>query len=257
MFGDTPVSAVILAAHPDDETIGTGGCVDLFSEVAIVHVTDGAPRDMQDAVRNGFPSRDSYAAARRQEFLDAIEAGGVPAAETIPLDFADQEASLHMPEIARELSALLARIRPALLFTHPYEGGHPDHDALAFAAHAAVKLLPDGVRPQLMEFASYHRLGDVVETGAFLPNHGSAEIVRRLDPCERARKERMLACFRTQAVVLRPFRTDEERFRLAPAYDFTQPPHAGQLYYEQFPWGMTAERWLGLARAAWESLGLC
>ena len=31
-----------------------------------------------------------------------------------------------------------------------------------------------------------------------------------------------------------------ERFRPAPDYDFTQPPHEGRLFYENYDWGMTS-----------------
>ena len=45
-------------------------------------------------------------------------------------------------EVARE-QALARVLRPLLagtrvVVTHAYEGGHPDHDAVAFAVHAAV-----------------------------------------------------------------------------------------------------------------------
>jgi hypothetical protein len=70
------------------------------------------------------------------------------------------------------------------------------------------------------------------------------------------RKRRMLDAFATQRATLAPFGVGEERFRVAPAYDFTRPPHAGGLHYEQYPWGMTQRRWRRLARAARRELGL-
>ena len=47
---------------------------------------------------------------------------------------------------------------------------------------------------------------------------------------------------------------DAERFRPAPNYDFTRPPHAGQLFYEKFNWGMTGEQWRALAGRALQRL---
>jgi hypothetical protein len=61
-------------------------------------------------------------------------------------------------------------------------------------------------------------------------------------------KRSMLDCYRTQQDTLAAFGVERERFRRAPQYDFTQPPHAGALYYEQFPWGMTGERFRELTR---------
>src|ERR1051325_5216230 len=39
----------IVAAHPDDETIGAGAYLARLSQAIFIHVTDGAPRDMRDA----------------------------------------------------------------------------------------------------------------------------------------------------------------------------------------------------------------
>ena len=41
-----------------------------------------------------------------------------------------------------------------------------------------------------------------------------------------------------------------EAFRVAPEYDFTQPPHPGVLFYEQFKIGMTWREWRAHADAA-------
>ena len=242
--------AVIVAAHPDDETAGVGGCLPLLSAPVLVHVTDGAPRDMQCASEYGFPTREAYAEARRLELLDALRAGSVEPAELVRFDYVDQEASLHLAELAGKLAGLFRRLQPDVVLTHPYEGGHPDHDATAFAVQAARDSLRDGLKPQIIEFTSYHNRDGCMETGLFLPAEGVEETVVTLGPADCARKQRMLHCFRTQQAVLSHFGTTEERFRRAPTYDFGDPPHPGMLFYEQFPWGMTGSRWRELARLA-------
>src|SRR5918993_1032115 len=40
--------------------------------------------------------------------------------------------------------------------TDGYEGGHPDHDAAALAAHLACRLLGGTGAPAMVEFAAYH-----------------------------------------------------------------------------------------------------
>ena len=67
---------------------------------------------------------------------------------------------------------------------------------------------------------------------------------------ERIFKRRVLDSFRTQRETLRWFPIEVERFRLAPDYDFTRPPHSGRLFYEQFDWGMSGEPWRALVREA-------
>jgi hypothetical protein len=66
----------------------------------------------------------------------------------------------------------------------------------------------------------------------------------------------MLDCFATQRQVLAAFPVGTERLRPAPRYDFTKAPHPGQLFYENFPWGMTGERFRQLAAEARDAPGL-
>jgi hypothetical protein len=58
----------------------------------------------------------------------------------------------------------------------------------------------------------------------------------------------MMKNFRTQERTLQPFtRPEVERFRVAPQYDFTRPPHEGRLWYENFNWGTDGATWRKMA----------
>ena len=61
--------------------------------------------------------------------------------------------------------------------------------------------------------------------------------------------------FTSQAETLAQFGAEEECFRIAPRYDFTQPPHAGRVMYEYFPWGMIAYGFCTRAALALRMLG--
>ncbi len=246
----------MVVAHPDDETIGAGALLPLFRRLLLVHATDGAPRDLADARAAGFPTADGYAAARRRELGAALAAGGVRA-ERAALGAADQGASFRMAELSRALAALLERHGARAVLTHPYEGGHPDHDALAFCARAAASLLARGGAgaPAVVEMAFYHAGPEGWAVGRFLPG-GAPPTVVALTGEERARKRAMLGAFATQAATLALFPVGDEAFRPAPAHDFAAPPHAGALLYERFPWGMDGPRWRLLAAEAARGLGL-
>ena len=250
----------IVVAHPDDEVAGLGAQLPRLSDLLLIHITDGAPRNPDYARSAGFSSREDYARARRVELEDALAVAGLtPKTEVIGV--ADQDASLHLTDISLELVELLRATAPAAVITHPYEGGHPDHDATAFAVHAACRFLEaeHQAAPVILEMTSYHNRDGRIEVLEFLPAPGSAagadEITTiELTDDQRALKRRMFDCFRSQQAPLDWFPIGIERFRAAPAYDFTAPPHEGQLFYEMFDWGMTGPRWREMARDALAAL---
>ena len=59
-----------------------------------------------------------------------------------------------------------------------------------------------------------------------------------------------MACYATQRETLKGFGDSTEKFRIAPLYDFTRPPHEGKLLFENYPWGMSSERFCRLAEEA-------
>ncbi|HVV74131.1 MAG TPA: PIG-L family deacetylase, partial [Verrucomicrobiae bacterium] len=222
----------------------------------VLHVTDGAPANMRDAVQAGFATRESYARTRRGEAEAALSLAGVTPARLRCLAVPDQETSLRLIEVTRALLGILRETQPDVIVTHPYEGGHPDHDATCFCVHAACRLLEQQLRtaPRIMEMTSYHNRAGIMATSEFLPSPVVPTVTLELTDRQQAFKRRQFECFVTQSKVLRWFPVACERFRPAPAYKFTEPPHPGRLYYEQFDWGMTGARWRSLAGRALDAL---
>lgn len=232
------LTSVIVVAHPDDESIGAGSRLGLLGDAWVVAVTDGAPRDDACARAHGFETREAYAAARECELRQALGVVGFPMDRLVKLDFVDGEATLRLVELCLRVAEIIDRIRPQVVVTHPYEGGHTDHDATAFAVHLACGILrrEQVPPPAILELASYHSRNGRRVVQQFLPHAGAdrEQRVLRLDTEQRARKQRMFACFATQAGVLDQFSTHLERFRPAPRYVFTEPPHPGVLNYERY-----------------------
>jgi N-acetylglucosamine malate deacetylase 2 len=240
---DEPIEApiAIVVAHPDDETIGAGAQLWRMKQLVLVHLTDGAPRDPSDAHQAGFASVDGYASARPDELAAALAAGGAAPASAHRFGLPDQEAVRHLPEIVDRLAKILGDVE--LVLTHPYEGGHPDHDA----ASVAVSLAARRVGIEIVEAAGYFGRCGAMIVGEFLPAD-MPQATLELPDAARLRKRRMLDAFVSQRQTLAPFRDDLERFRVAPAYDFSRPPHDGPLWYERYGWPIGGAEWRRLAR---------
>lgn len=242
---------LIVAAHPDDEVASAGTVIRYAEDLYIIHTTDGAPKDLKYAKAASFRTRGEYARARRQELLSALRLARIPKERAMEAGFVDQEASFNLFALTVKLKEMISAVSPGVVFTLPYEGGHPDHDSTAFAVHAALRLIERETddEPFLVEYASYHANGTMFAAMEFLPAETETVTVVLTEE-ERAAKESMINCFATQCGVLKAFPRASERYRRAPLYDFTSPPHKGKLYYENFDWGITGADWREKAKEA-------
>jgi LmbE family N-acetylglucosaminyl deacetylase len=235
---DAPPRTLLIVAHPDDESIGAGARLAELGEAWVTYVTDGAPRNVDIARRHGFETRQAYSEQRQREALAALAIAGIEQERVGCFSIVDGEASLNMVDLCLKIADLIDTLRPNVIVTHPYEGGHTDHDATAFAVHLACGVLRrEGMKPPaVFEMTSYNAVNGDRVVQSFVP-HKRADLdarMLRLGKGERDLKERMYACFSTQQGVLRDFDTSFEKFRPAPRYVFTRPPHAGVLNYERY-----------------------
>ncbi len=245
----TPLSnlhVMIVVAHPDDEILGAAAAMTDFRRLTLVHVTDGAP-SLTMAWKRGHPTRSSYSKARFQELHRALTHVQIEM-NIVNLGARDQRAALEMPRLTQSLLELFAVHQPDAILTHAFEGGHPDHDATAFAVHAAQKQLPTHI--PVFEMSGYHNAFGVEAYGTFIPRAGAPETTILLTREATARKRAILAEFVSQQRTIASFARDHESFRLAPKYDFTERPHEGTLFYERYPFKMTWNRWQQLVKSA-------
>jgi len=252
---DPSLRVVLLAAHPDDETIGASALLAKFPQTSLVYLTDGAPRNAKFWSSDAHGSREEYAAMRRAEAQCALSCARIPPDQIAWLGGIDQEAIHAATTLTARFAEYLSARRPDVVLTHPYEGGHPDHDTAALVASAAISHF--AAETLLLEMTSYHARAGQCVTGEFLDFDPAAEIEFELTDEEQRRKRQMLNAHASQHAVLAGFSVDRERFRPAPAYDFSKPPHEGRLWYECMHWPMTGSHWRSLATAAIREMQEC
>lgn len=229
----------IVTAHPDDETLAFGVIMRRLTGVRVVLATDGSPRDMLTQRVLGFESVEAYRDTRHAELTAALALAGVPGPALMRLEFPDKEAARNLGAFAAALRAFFAANAVRAVLTHAYEGGHPDHDAVA----AAVALATRGSAIEVVESPFYRSRNGRFAVQSFVPLEGVPIVEMPLTPEEAAHKLAMVACYPSQAALLHGLRPRAERFRHMPLYDFSRPPNGGEIDYEKsfFPWSEWAK----------------
>ena len=245
----------VVIAHPDDESLGCGAQLARLKGGTVILVTDGAPCDPCYANRHGFRSTKAYAQARLAETRTALKLAGVPECNLVLMNVPDQEAAWRLEDITSSIVQAFAMRGIRFVLTHSYEGGHPDHDATAFAVHAAAQILSScGHQIDIIEMPFY-RMGTTRRLfQSFTEDRGNRQLSLLLRGDQLALKNKILKCHATQEYTIGMFSADIEQFRLAPWYDFTKLPNGGKLFYETRPWSMTGSRWLDLTKRAFHQL---
>ena len=136
-----PLKLMCVLAHPDDESLGTGGTLAKYAaegvETYLITATRGERGRFGDS--EGRPSADVIGRTREAELRAAASELGVR--EVAVLGHPDGALDSH--DRAGALDAIaghLRRIRPQVVVTFGPEGayGHPDHIAISQLTSAAV-----------------------------------------------------------------------------------------------------------------------
>jgi LmbE family N-acetylglucosaminyl deacetylase len=131
--------AVVVAPHPDDEVLGTGGLLARLSEISrnilIIAVTDGTASHPDS--RDWPPDR--LARVRPQEIREALQHLHLRHVQVIRLGLPDGGGT----HFEANLSASLSRhLQPGdVVFTTWRYDGHPDHEAAGRAVQSAAGAL--------------------------------------------------------------------------------------------------------------------
>jgi LmbE family N-acetylglucosaminyl deacetylase/glycosyltransferase involved in cell wall biosynthesis len=172
----TGATVLVLAPHPDDETIGCGGALALHrahgDPVKVLVLTDGARAEGPDA--RGA----DYIALREREARAALAVLRIEEVEFWRLP--DRSLTVEPATVAR-LVAVLQEYRPTLLYLPSPLEPHPDHAVAAQLVWAALRVALTPVTLCLYEVGLPIRPNILVDITPVL-----------------SQKERALACYASQ-----------------------------------------------------------
>jgi LmbE family N-acetylglucosaminyl deacetylase len=182
VWAPPPTPLVMLAPHPDDETLGAGGFIAAQSrhsrDVVIVAVTDG---------ENAYGYDPDLAKIRQSEQRSALARLGVSAENIVRLRLPDSYVASHETRLVDQLLPFVTKDTHLLA---PWRGDfHPDHEACGRAAECVARRTGAVLTSYL--FWTWHR-------GAIASLDGLSLRSFPLSPQHLQSKSEALRCHRSQ-----------------------------------------------------------
>jgi len=221
---------LILAPHPDDESLATGGLIQRAikagAKVRVLFATDGdnnpwPQRFLERKLQISITDRARWGRRRRKEALAALELLGLPKGSARFLGLPDQGiTNLLMRAEESVLFTLWAEMtewEPTLFVMPSATDAHPDHSALFVLVHLAMMRLE---RPPRMVRFIIHAPGRQSERG---------KLTLRLTEPEIERKRAAILAHESQMALSRKrfaaYATEQETFFSAPLQETMDPHH--------------------------------
>lgn len=222
-------------AHPDDDVGIAGTMRMLVRKGANVHCVWATSGDYFGQGKK-----------REAEIRHAMEILGLDQSHVHLLHFSDLSLVAKLSEATAAMTELIRTLKPDVVVSIAFEGGHPDHDSVNFlAVEGATRA---GLKPDLFEYPLYNSSGFFYTFGwrinAF-PDSTIPVLYSKLDKDAADRKHRMMMeAYSSQWMYMVPARlatpkhflfTKGEPYRRIPKdRDHTIPPHSGTIGYERF-----------------------
>ena len=221
---------LILAPHPDDESLATGGliqrAVKAGAKVRVLFATDGdnnpwPQRFIERKIQISYTDRARWGRRRRKEALAALELLGLPKGSARFLGLPDQGiTNLLMRAEEGVLFTLWAELtewEPTIFVMPSATDAHPDHSALFVLVNLALMRLDHS--PRLLRFI-IHPPRRQSERG---------KVALRLTEAEIERKRAAIMAHESQMALSRKrfagYATEEEIYYSAPLQEQTDHHH--------------------------------
>ena len=190
---ETVNNCLVLAPHPDDESLGCGGLIALLrekgKEVFVLFITDGS-LSHPNSVK--YPAA-KLAAVRREEAIEALRVLNVPESNVFFLNkkdgFLPAEGEPGFEQNSTQLHVITALLRPDFILVPYSKDPHRDHRATAqMLKHVAQK---NHLSFRVLQYVIWlHERGEESD----LPNENAlrfADVTRYLPQKEKAIRQHL------------------------------------------------------------------
>lgn len=175
-------------AHPDDESLGTGGTLARYAREGVGTFVVTATRGERGRYASGpvHPGPDSLGRIREAELRAAARELGVAGVRL--LDYRDGDLDRADPaEATGRIAAAIRRVRPQVVITFDPFGayGHPDHIAVSQLTTAAVLVAADGsyrLGPAHAAYGAPDPMDPAATDATALPPHRVAKLYYMATP---------------------------------------------------------------------------
>lgn len=222
---------LILAVHPDDETLGCGGLIQqavaVGASVHVAFITNGdnnpwPQRYVENTWKVSLMDRRRWGHRRQAEALDALTVLGVKKSNAVFLGLPDQGITSLLETGADEVITLLANTiadaRPTLLLGPALDDTHRDHNAVAVLVDMALAQIADEPPPRLLTYITHGE--KIFTTGNYAINLTKAQLET---------KRRAILCHQTQMALSRNrflgYAKPQEVYFNPPSVERYQPLH--------------------------------
>jgi LmbE family N-acetylglucosaminyl deacetylase len=201
-------SCLVLAPHPDDETLGCAVSimrrVEAGSPVHVAVATDGGQWP---------PGRDpgTNEVTRRAELAEACVVLGLPPSAIVHFGFADSGLALVEEDLTDAILDLVRRLRPDEVLSTDVHDPASDHAVLGMAARRALS--GTGVRLLAYPIHQWRRPGALLRTAR---GSGRPQTVRTRPFLDR--KRQALTAFRSQLATTDPEEAEHVDTGLTPSF---------------------------------------
>ncbi len=225
---------LFLFAHPDDDVLIAGTMrtlLDRCADITCCWATSGG-------IMGG-------GARREEELHDAMEILGLERDRRRLLRHTDSRVTTELDRFVESTADLIREISPDAIVADAFEGGHPDHDSVNFAAYEAKARAGSDAR--LYEFPLYNGSGPLRHwrwrINDFPPGGPPTRFTELNDDAIRTKhammrayaSQRFYMAFARKVTSPAVMRMRGEPYRLCPEdRDHAARPHPGKLNYERW-----------------------